>query len=107
MAILGEIAKVVRSKNAGPFVMTLDIMFPSKNTYEKVVASGFFTKQLFSDLYNIDNEKIKIFHYDIANTIKISMPRPYFQGDIEDGDNYAGQQYGPLVLLDIPIEKTN
>ncbi len=103
MAILGEIAKVVRSKNAGPFVMTLDIMFPSKETYEKVIASGFFSKKLFSDLYNIEIEKIIIYYYDIANTIKISMPRPFFQGDLGDGDNYAGQQYGPLVLLDIPI----
>jgi hypothetical protein len=103
MAILGEIAKVVRSKNAGPFVMTLDIMFPSKEIYDKVVASKFFTKKLFSDLYNTEIEKIIIYYYDIANTIKISMPRPFFQGDLGDGDNYAGQQYGPLVLLDIPI----
>ncbi|MBN2156047.1 MAG: DUF4387 domain-containing protein [Candidatus Lokiarchaeota archaeon] len=103
MTTLGELAKVVRSKNAGPFIMTIDIMFPSKEIYDKVITTGFFTTKLFSDLYNIKSDLIKIYYYDIAHTIKISMPRPFFQGDICDGDNYAGQQYGPLVLINIPI----
>ena len=104
MPVLGELAKVVRSKNAGPFVMTIDIMFPTKEIYEKVIATGIFTKKLFSDLYGAKEDHITFYHYGLVNTIKVSMPRPFFQGDLGDGDNYAGQQHGPLVLLEIPID---
>jgi hypothetical protein len=105
MAKLGELAKIVRSKNAKPFVLTFDIMFPDKKTYDKVRATNVLTADFFGKLFNTPKEKIQMYYYDIVYAIKISMPRPYIQGDIEDGDNYAGQQYGPLVLLDIPIEK--
>lgn len=105
MAKLGELAKILRSKNAKPFVLTFDIMFPDKTIYDKVVATKVLTAEFFGKLFNTPKEKIQIYFYDIVYAIKITMPRPFVQGDIEDGDNYAGQQYGPLVLLDIPVEK--
>jgi hypothetical protein len=103
MVELGKLAKIVRSKNAGPFVMTIDVMFTNKDTYDKVLATNILNATFFSELYHTPEDKIQIYHYEIAFAIKISMPRPYFQGDLDDGDNYAGQQYGPLVLLDLPV----
>ena len=35
---LREIAKVIRSKNAGPFEITLDIVFKTKEDFESVHA---------------------------------------------------------------------
>jgi hypothetical protein len=99
---LGELAKIIRSKNAGPFVITFDIMFDTEKEYNLVVESNILTIELFSKLFNIPPEEIELYYVKNAYAIKITMPRPYFQGDLEDGDNYAGQQYPPLIGIEIP-----
>ena len=40
--------------------------------------------------------------YDAASAIKITIPRPAISGDIDDTDVFGGQQYGPLVDLEVP-----
>ena len=35
-------------------------------------------------------------------TSAIKIPRPVIPGDIDDTDVFGGQQYGPLVDLEIP-----
>lgn len=36
MKTLYDVAKVIRSKNAGPFAVTLDVLFDSPEIYQKV-----------------------------------------------------------------------
>lgn len=102
MPILGEMATLIRSKNAGPFNLTFDIMFEEVENYRKVIASNVLTKEVFSRLYGIPVEEVLLVHHDAARAIKVSIPRPIFQCDLEDGDPYGGQQYGPLVNMEIP-----
>ena len=102
MATLGELAKLIRSKNAGAFMLTFDIMFEEEDVYRKVLSSGVLTKETFAKLYRIPADEILFFNHDSARAIKISIPRPYFQGDFEDGDAYGGQQHAPLVGLVVP-----
>lgn len=99
---LGELAKLIRSKNAGPFVLTIDVMFEDEESYRRVLNSKVLTKQSFAKLYRMQEEDVSIFEYDAACAIKISIPRPYIQGDLDDGDMYGGQQHGPLVDLLVP-----
>jgi hypothetical protein len=47
-------------------------------------------------------EVVTIINYDAASAIKITIPRPTISGDIDDADVYGGQQYGPLVGLEVP-----
>jgi len=47
-------------------------------------------------------ELVSIINYDAANAIKITIPRPIISGDIMDTDVFGGQQYGPLVELEVP-----
>jgi hypothetical protein len=101
MATLGELAKLIRSKNAGPFTLTFDVMFAKEDTYRRVIASKALTRETFAQIYRLPVEQVSFFQYDAACAIKISIPRPYIQGDPEDGDMYGGQQHGPLV--DLPI----
>lgn len=101
MAELGELARLIRSKNAGPFVLTFDIMFDDRASYERVVRSGALTKDVIARLYQVPEEEVLLFDHDAALAIKISIPRPYIQGAIGDGDMMGGQQYGPLVQLEI------
>lgn len=101
MAELGELARLIRSKNAGPFTLTFDIMFDDRESYERVVRSKAINKAVISHLYNVPEDDILLFDHDAALAIKISIPRPYIQGAIGDGDMMGGQQYAPLVSLEI------
>lgn len=102
MAQLGELARLIRSKNAGPFMLTFDVMFEDEETYRRVTKAKVLTKESFAAIYKVPEEEVLFFEHDAANAIKISIPRPYIQCDLDDGDAYGGQQHAPLVELEIP-----
>ncbi len=102
MARLRDLAKLIRSKNAGPFLLTLDIMFDTKEVYERVRDSGVLSKDAISSLYNTPVEDIHLVNFDPAYAIKFTIPRPVFQGELDDRDVFGGQQYGPLVDIEVP-----
>ncbi|MFC7397214.1 DUF4387 domain-containing protein [Chelatococcus sp. GCM10030263] len=102
MAKLGDLARLIRSKNAGPFTLTFDVMFDTDEVYRKVCAAKVLTRSRFAALYRVAEDDVTFFEHDAAKAIKISIPRPAFQGSRDDGDIYGGQQHGPLVDLEIP-----
>ncbi len=100
---LRQIAKVVRSKNAGPFEITFDVIFSSADDYRQVRDSGAVTKALISDLYSVPEERISVFgFFDRINAIKITMPRPRPQGSVGETDMHACQQHVPLAEIMVP-----
>ena len=102
MPKLSELANLIRSKNAGAFVLTFDIMFDDWDTYVRVRDSGRVTAELFSKLYATSIEEVEFYTYDAGLAIKASIPRPIAAGDPGDSDVLGGQQYGPLVDIEIP-----
>jgi len=102
MAKLKDIAKLVRTKNAKSFLLTIDIMFDDEATYQKVKRSGIINKQLISRLYSTPVDNILFVEYDEGYAFKATIPRPIVQGDIGDGDIYGGQHHGPLLEIEIP-----
>lgn len=102
MARLRDIAKLIRTKNAGPFQLTLDIMFPDARSYEHVVASGAISTALMARFFKVDESVVKLFNYAPGNAIKVTVPRLVPSGDPADTDLFGGQQFGPLVDIDIP-----
>jgi hypothetical protein len=98
---LRELARLVRSKNAGPFVLTFDVMFDSQEKYRRVRDSGVLTPELVSRLYGTHADDVRFFHCESALAIKFSIPRPIASGDLGDGDVFGGQQYAPILDLDI------
>ncbi|MBI2872938.1 MAG: DUF4387 domain-containing protein [Chloroflexi bacterium] len=94
--------KLIRSKNAGPFALTFDIMFDDPDLYRRARDSGVLSKALMARLYNVSEEDVDLYHVDNALAIKISIPRPIASGDLGDSDVYGGQQYAPLVDLEVP-----
>lgn len=102
MAKLGELARLIRSKNAGPFELTFDIMFDDPAAFERVRASGVLDRALVARLYRVPGEQVKFFVVPDALAFKASIPRPRFQSDILDSDNHGGQQYAPLIDIEIP-----
>lgn len=102
---LYDIAKVLRSKNSGPFEITLDVLFDNVKIYEYIKNSNIITKQLISELYNIQTDKIDgIYFYDAALGFKITFQREIPSGTCFDRDVYGAQQHAPLmgVTVDIP-----
>ncbi len=104
MAKLKDLASVVRSKNAGAFEITFDIMFEDKEIYDKVKQAGVIGRELFARLYHTPVEQVLFAEYDAACAFKGTIPRRIPSGDIGDVDVYGSQQHIPLLDIDIPIE---
>jgi hypothetical protein len=99
---LGNVATLVRSKNAGPFWITLDVFCDDDASYERVAAPGVITEEVIADLYSVDPKVVEIYRLPRLRALKISFPRPETQGGISDRDMHAGQQYVPLLDLLVP-----
>jgi hypothetical protein len=100
---LDEIAKQVRSKNAGPFWVTLDVFLATDDDYRHVLNSGVISNDTVADLYHVDPARVRIFELPNIRVIKVSFPRNVVAGDFEDRDLHAGQQYVVLAGLAIPL----
>lgn len=97
-----ELAKVLRSKNSGPFEITLDILFDKQEAYDYVKNSHKITKSTISKLYNIDESLINdIIFFDTALGIKITYARKISSGTCFERDVYGSQQHAPLMELEI------
>jgi Domain of unknown function (DUF4387) len=101
MRELWQFTKLIRSKNAGPFELTFDIMFKDEESFRKVLHSGKLSAELIAQLYKVDLKQVRFFVIEPLLTIKISIPRPIFSGDVQDTDVYGGQFHGPLVKLQV------
>jgi hypothetical protein len=95
---LGEIADLVRAKNAGPFWITLDVFLDAEH-YDAVARAGTITAETVGALYHLDPDTVLIFYVPTVHAIKISFPRPASQGSLRDHDMHAGQQDLPLSRL--------
>jgi Domain of unknown function (DUF4387) len=98
---LANLATLIRSKNAGPFSLTFDIMFSDEASYLRVKHSGALSVKMFAELYHCGRETVRFFECDNALAFKFSMPRPIFQGDLGDADLHGGQQFAPLMDVEV------
>jgi hypothetical protein len=98
---LQDIAQVIRSKNAGPRTLTLDIMFTDDETYERVSAGGTLNAGRIAALYGVAAQDVSIIPYKAGRAIKISVPRRVTAGDPGDRDVYGAQQHAPLLGIEV------
>ena len=101
-----ELARVIRSKNAGPFELTFDIIFNDSDTYERVKQSGVFSRELFAELYRIPVDKVLTFcFFDQAYAIKATIARSVSSGTAGDSDVFGAQQHAPLLEIEVPWQE--
>lgn len=101
---LYELASVIRSKNSGPFQITLDVLFEDKDIYAKVKGSGQITKENIARLYQMDVSRIReVVFFDPALGFKITYDRTVSSGTAFDRDVYGAQQHIPLAGISIQI----
>jgi hypothetical protein len=100
---LVDLAKVLRSKNSGPFEITLDILFDDEAKYERVVQSNKISQEEIAKLYQISTSDISnIVFFNKALGIKITYNRPISSGTCGERDVYGAQQHAPLFGILIP-----
>ena len=102
MTQLHELARLIRSKNAGPFELTIDVMFDDPQAYRRVRDSEAINRAGIARMYRRDPADILVVNHDAALAIKVSFPRPQSSGSKYDSDVYGGQQYAPLLSLPVP-----
>jgi uncharacterized protein DUF4387 len=96
---LGDLAQLVRSKNAGPYWLTLDVFFADDAGYEQAV--DVITEEAVADAYRVEPASVRIYRLPEIRVIKASFPRPVVQGSFGDRDMHSGQQYVPLAALPV------
>lgn len=102
---LDKIAKVIRSKNAGPFEVTFDIMFDNAAAYQRVKRSGVIEPVRMAAAYNIPVKDVLVCKpFDAALAFKVTIRRPVSSGDLMDTDVYGCQQHVPLTAIVVPVE---
>lgn len=99
---LGDCAKLLRSKNAGPFMLTTDVLFPDMASYERGRDCGLLEPGHVASLYGVDPAHVKTFLVPEMLAIKISFPRPIPSGGAGDNDVYGCQYMARLARLPMP-----
>jgi nicotinamidase-related amidase len=103
MRRLVDLASVIRSKNAGPFEVTLDVIFPDRDTYERVKRTGYFTRERVATLYRLPVGQVhEVVFFDPALAIKLTLARTTAQGSVGERDTYGAQQHAPLLDVAVP-----
>ena len=100
---LADYAKVIRSKNSGPFELTFDVMFDRQEPYATVKASGVINAENVARAFTVPREHVLVCKaFDAARAFKITLKRPVSSGDLLDRDVYGCQQHLPLTTLKVP-----
>ena len=99
---VADLAHEVRSKNAGPFWVTMEVFLRDAAGYAVVADPGFLDAPVIARLYGVAADTVQIFRIPALNVVKISLPRPVVQGSLRDRDMHAGQHHVPLALLTLP-----
>jgi hypothetical protein len=94
MNTVADVVTKVRSKNAGPFWLTVDIFCGTGTAYQQIVQS--LSTERVAAAFQVNVDTIKRFDIDTLNVVKFSLPRPVIQGDITDRDMH-GAGWAPLI----------
>ena len=103
MPKLKEIVKACKSKNAGPYELTLDIMFADAATFEKVRQTGVICPALIARLYQVPEASVVFTEFPPAHAYKATIERRIASGAVGDTDVYGAQQHAPLLDVEIPV----
>jgi len=99
---LPEIAEVIRSKNSGPFALTLDVIFREEKDFIRAKEGRLFNRDLIAGLYQISpDDVLDIIDFAPAKAFKINIRRPVPAGDLGDTDVYGAQQHAPLLGIEL------
>ncbi|MBX3482244.1 DUF4387 domain-containing protein [Phenylobacterium sp.] len=102
MTTVRDACRHVRSKNAGPYWVTVDLFFRDAERFARYAGSPALGPALFERLFGADPALVQ--HHRIADLgiLKVSYPRTSPQGGEVERDMHCGQQF--VRLLDVRLE---
>ena len=101
---LRDVASVIRSKNAGPFELTLDVLLKDDESFRLLTENDVINKSVIADLCKIpESDVIAIVYFPNARAIKATIVRPMASGALGEWDVYGAQQHGPLMSYEFDI----
>jgi hypothetical protein len=104
---LSDIAKTIRSKNAGVDKITFDVIFADRANYDLVRRSGALSRSAVCEIFGIPGNRLSDYvEFDPALAIKFTIFRAVPSGSPGDADIFGSQQYGPLLDVAVPPERT-
>ncbi len=99
MPRLESMVEKVRSKNAGPFWVTIDIFCGDHAAFTTV--SERLSTRAVAELLQTPIQTLKRFDIAALSVVKFSLPRPSVQGTIRDRDMHGAAYAALLAELDI------
>jgi hypothetical protein len=100
---LADLAKTIRSKNAGVDRITFDVIFADRGAYDRVRQSGVLSREAVCQVFGVSAEEITDHvAFDPALAIKFTLRRRLTSGSPGDADIFGSQQYGPLLAIEVP-----
>ncbi len=98
---LQNIATVIRSKNAGPCLVTFDLMFKNTEDFTRAKNAATHIRREVARLYRKSENEVRVIDYAPSNAVKITIPRDIVSGDPGDKDVYGAQQHSLLLEIEI------
>jgi hypothetical protein len=97
---------LIRSKDAGPFMLTIDLFFSDEHARRAFLEAGVLSAERIGELYRVDPAQVQVFDLKDIGAMKISFPRPVPSGEFGDTDITGGQQYALVVdmIAELDIE---
>ena len=100
---IGALAEVVRSKNASPFRVTLDLFFADDASYRRLKDSGVLTVPAIAEAYGVELDQVEgIYFVDQARGVKVTIRKTYPSDHFRSTDCYGAQQHLPLAAIEVP-----
>ena len=101
MPKIADVCSHVRSKNAGPFWITLDLFFADEESFVRYSDAPALGAKAVAELYGIDAAQMKRFSVPSLLVVKLSYPRSMPQGGAIERDMHGGQQYARLLDIEL------
>ena len=86
---VGDLTRLVRSKNAGPFRLTIDCFCDAGADWERL-RDGLATAAVAERL-GVGADGVSRFELEALRVLKFSLPRPLVQGAAADRDLHGAQ----------------
>ncbi len=102
---LADLAEVIRSKNAGPFELTLDVFFRDGESFRRVRDSSAISRGVIADLYGVSEaDVLEVTFFEPAGALKITLKRWVSSAAPGDTDVFGAQQHVPLMNMRLRLK---
>jgi hypothetical protein len=101
MPKLSDICRDIRSKNAGPFWITVDLFFRDAASFDRYAGAKQLQPDSLGPIFGVPAAQVGCYPVPNLSVLKISYPRQGPQGGMVERDLHGGQQYVRIVDLEL------